>query len=209
MNFRLPAFALLTVLLALPHAYGQMSGASYLETINQAPTTLTLNSSSSVVDLETPPTLSAVVSYPRSGQTTGNVTFTVENGSAVVATGTAPVNLTGVATWISLPPKWHVHDLCGLQWGFKSSGQHIAVYLPDRPRPPRISASRSHHSPLPRVSRQLRRSRSRRSMASTARSHSPVPHRPPRWIAVCRRLFSRCRLPHPRQPLQFLPAVSH
>ncbi len=99
MNFRLPAFALLTVLLALPHAYGQMSGASYLENINQAPTTLTVNSSSSVVDRETPLTLSAVVSYPRSGQTTGNVTFTVENGSAVVATSTAPVNLTGTATW--------------------------------------------------------------------------------------------------------------
>jgi large repetitive protein len=99
MNFRFPAFALLTVLFALPHAYGQMSGASYLETINQSPTTLTLNSSSSVVDLETPLRLSAVVSYPRSGQTTGSVTFTVENGSAVVAANTAPVNLTGLATW--------------------------------------------------------------------------------------------------------------
>jgi hypothetical protein len=99
MNFRLSAFALLTVLLVLPHAYGQMSGASYLENINQAPTTLTVNSSSSVVDQETPLTLSAVVSYPKSGQTTGNVTFTVENGSAVVATSTAPVNLTGTATW--------------------------------------------------------------------------------------------------------------
>ena len=104
MNFRLPAFALLTVLLALPHAYGQMSGASYVETIDQAPTTLTLNSSSSVVALETPPLLSAVVSYPKSGQTAGNVTFTVENGSTVVATNTAPVDLTGVATWSpSLP----------------------------------------------------------------------------------------------------------
>jgi hypothetical protein len=104
MNFRLPAFALLTFLLALSHAYGQMSGASYLETISQAPTSVTLNSSSSVVALESPPTLSAVVSFPNSGQTTGNVTFTVENGSAVVATGTAPVNLTGVATWTpSLP----------------------------------------------------------------------------------------------------------
>ena len=104
MNFRLPAFALLTFLLALSHAYGQMSGASYLETISQAPTSVTLNSSSSVVALETPPTLSAVVSFPNSGQTTGNVIFTVENGSAVVATGTAPVNLTGLATWSpSLP----------------------------------------------------------------------------------------------------------
>jgi large repetitive protein len=104
MNIRLPALALLSVLLALPHAYGQMSGASYLENINQAPTTLTLNSSSSVVDLETPPMLSAVVSYPKSGQTAGSVTFTVENGSTVVATNTAPVNLTGVATWApSLP----------------------------------------------------------------------------------------------------------
>ena len=98
MKFRLPAFALLTVLLALPHAYGQMSGASYLETIDQAPTTLALSSSSSVVDLETPLTLSAVVSYPQSGQISGSVTFTVENGSSVVATSTAPVNLTGVAT---------------------------------------------------------------------------------------------------------------
>jgi hypothetical protein len=81
-----------------------MSGASYLETISQAPTSVTLNSSSSVVALETPPTLSAVVSFPNSGQTTGNVIFTVENGSAVVATGTAPVNLTGLATWSpSLP----------------------------------------------------------------------------------------------------------
>jgi hypothetical protein len=104
MNFRLPAFALLTVLLLLPHAYGQMSGASYLESINRAPTTLTLNSSPSVANLETPLTLSAVVSYPSSGQTTGNVTFTVESGSAVVATSTAPVNLTGVATWSSSLP---------------------------------------------------------------------------------------------------------
>ena len=104
MNFRLPAFALLTVLLALPHAYGQISGASYVETIDQAPTTLALNSSSSVVALETPPLLSAAVSYPKSGQTAGGVTFTVENGSAVVATNTAPVDLTGVATWSpSLP----------------------------------------------------------------------------------------------------------
>jgi len=99
MNFRLPALALLTVLLVLPHTYGQMSGASYLENINQAPTTLTIKTSSSVADLGTPLTLSAVVSYPRSGQTTGNVTFTVENGSAVVATSTAPVNFTGTATW--------------------------------------------------------------------------------------------------------------
>jgi large repetitive protein len=104
MNFRLPALALLTVLLALPHAYGQVSGASYLEAINQAPTTLILNSSSSVVDLETPPMLSAVVSYPKSGQTTGSVTFTVENGSTVVATSSTPVDLTGTATWSpSLP----------------------------------------------------------------------------------------------------------
>jgi hypothetical protein len=81
-----------------------MSGASYVETIDQAPTTLTLNSSSSVVDLETPPLLSAVVSYPKSGQTAGSVSFTVENGSTVVATNTAPVDLTGVATWSpSLP----------------------------------------------------------------------------------------------------------
>jgi hypothetical protein len=82
-----------------------MSGAwSYLQNIDQSPTTLTLNSSSSVTGLESPLTLSALVSYPRSGQTTGNVTFTVVNGSAVVATGTAPVNLTGVATWSpSLP----------------------------------------------------------------------------------------------------------
>jgi hypothetical protein len=81
-----------------------MSGASYLETIDQAPTTLALRSSSSVVDLETPLTLSAVVSYPQSGQITGIVTFTVENGSSVVATSTAQVNLTGVATWSpSLP----------------------------------------------------------------------------------------------------------
>jgi hypothetical protein len=81
-----------------------MSGASYLEIIDQAPTTLTLNSSSSVADLETPPLLSAVVSYPKSGQTAGSVTFTVENGSAVVATNTAPVDLTGTATWSpSLP----------------------------------------------------------------------------------------------------------
>jgi hypothetical protein len=104
MNFRLSAFALLTVLLVLPHAYGQMSGASYLESINRAPTTLTLNSSSSIANLETPLTLSAVVSYPSSGQTTGNVTFTVESGSAVVATSTAPVNLTGVATLSSSLP---------------------------------------------------------------------------------------------------------
>jgi len=91
-------------MLVLPHAYGQMSGASYLESINRAPTTLTLNSSPSVANLETPLTLSAVVSYPSSGQTTGNVTFTVENGNTVVATSTAPVNLTGVATWSSSLP---------------------------------------------------------------------------------------------------------
>jgi hypothetical protein len=104
MNFRLPALALLTVLLTLSHADGQMSGASYLEIINQSPTTLALNSSSSVVALETPPTLSAMVSFPMNGQITGNVTFTVEKGSAVVATGTAQVNLSGVATWSpSLP----------------------------------------------------------------------------------------------------------
>ncbi len=104
MNFRLPAFALLTFLLALSHAYGQASGASYQQSISQAPTALTINTSSSVVGLESPPTLSAVISFPSSGQTAGNVTFTVENGSTVVATGTAPVNLTGVATWTpSLP----------------------------------------------------------------------------------------------------------
>jgi large repetitive protein len=99
MNFRLPALALLTVLLSLPYAYGQTSAASYLENINQASTTLTLNSSSSVVGLEIPLTLSAVVSYPRGGQTTGNVTFTVENGSMVVASNTTPVSLTGEANW--------------------------------------------------------------------------------------------------------------
>ena len=104
MNFRLSAFALLTFLLAISQAYGQASGASYQQSISQAATALTVNSSSSVVGLESPPTLSAVISFPSSGQTTGNVTFTVENGSTVIATGTAPVNLTGVATWTpSLP----------------------------------------------------------------------------------------------------------
>ena len=104
MNFRLSAFALLTFLLAILQAYGQASGASYQQSISQAATALTVNSSSSVVGLESPPTLSAVISFPNSGQTTGNVTFTVENGSTVIATGTAPVNLTGVATWTpSLP----------------------------------------------------------------------------------------------------------
>jgi hypothetical protein len=104
MNFRLSALALLTFLLALSHAYGQASGGSYQENISQAPTSVTLNSSSSVVGLESPPTLSAAIAFPSSGETTGNVTFTVENGSSVIATGTAPVNLTGVATWTpSLP----------------------------------------------------------------------------------------------------------
>ena len=100
MNCRLPAFALLTLLLALSQAYGQAGGASYQQSISQAPTALTLNTSSSVVGLESPPTLSAVVAFPASGQTTGNVTFTVESGNTVVATGTAPVSLTGVATWV-------------------------------------------------------------------------------------------------------------
>lgn len=100
MNCRLPAFAIFTLLLALSQAYGQASGASYQQSISQAPTALTLNTSSSVVGLESPPTLSAVVAYPASGQTTGSVTFTVESGSTVVATGSAPVNLTGVATWV-------------------------------------------------------------------------------------------------------------
>jgi len=104
MNFRLSAFALLTFLLAISQAYGQASGASYQQSISQAATALTVNSSSSVVGLESPPTLSAVISFPNSGQTTGNVTFTAENGSTVIATGTAPVNLSGVATWSpSLP----------------------------------------------------------------------------------------------------------
>jgi hypothetical protein len=104
MNLKLPALALLSVLLSAPIVHGQMSGATYLERIDQSPTSVTLNSSSSVVGLIDPLTVSAFVSYPKSGQTTGNVTFTVVNGSAVVATGTAPVNLTGVATWSpSLP----------------------------------------------------------------------------------------------------------
>jgi len=104
MNLKLPALALLSVLLSAPIVHGQMSGATYLERIDQSPTSVTLNSSSSVVGLVDPLTVSAFVSYPKSGQTTGNVTFTVVNGSAVVATGTAPVNLTGVATWSpSLP----------------------------------------------------------------------------------------------------------
>jgi hypothetical protein len=104
MNFRPSAFALLTLLLALSQAYGQGSGASYQQSISQAATALSVTSSSSVVGLESPPTLSAVIAFPSSGQTSGNVTFTVETGSTVVATGTAPVNLTGVATWTpSLP----------------------------------------------------------------------------------------------------------
>jgi hypothetical protein len=88
------------LLLALSPAYGQASGASYQQSISQAPTALMLNTSSSVVGLESPPTLSAVVAFPASGQTTGSVTFTVESGGTVVATGTTPVNLTGVATWV-------------------------------------------------------------------------------------------------------------
>ena len=64
MNFRLPAFALLTFLLALSQAYGQASGASYQQSISQAATALTVNSSSSVVGLESPPTLSAVIPSP-------------------------------------------------------------------------------------------------------------------------------------------------
>jgi len=99
MNFRLSALALLTVLLSLPYAYGQTSVTSYLENVNQASTTIAINSSSSVVGLEIPPTLSAVVSYPKSGLTTGNVTFIVENGSTAVATNTVPVNLMGEASW--------------------------------------------------------------------------------------------------------------
>jgi len=103
MNSRLPAFALLTLLLALS-AHGQASDASYQQSVSQAPTSLTISTSSSVVGLESPPTLTAAVAYPATGQTTGNVTFTVESGSAVVATGTVGVNLTGLASWVpSLP----------------------------------------------------------------------------------------------------------
>jgi Bacterial Ig-like domain (group 3) len=104
MNSRLPALALLMVLLSLSHAYGQASVASYFETINQAPTTLSLNSSAPVAGLQGPLTLSAVVSYPQSGRIAGNVTFTAESGGTVVATGTVPVGLSGVAAWSpSLP----------------------------------------------------------------------------------------------------------
>ncbi len=95
MNSRLPAFALLTLLLALSHAHGQASDASYQQSVSQAPTSLTISTSSSVVGLESPPTLTAAVAYPATGQATGNVTFTVESGSTVVATGTVGVNLTG------------------------------------------------------------------------------------------------------------------
>lgn len=105
MNFRLPAVALITILFALQYVHGQRSGAaSYQQNINQCPTTLLLNSSSSIAGLEDPLTLSAVVSYPKGGQAAGNVTFTVEKGSTVVASGTTPVDITGVATWSpSLP----------------------------------------------------------------------------------------------------------
>jgi len=104
MNSRLPAFALLTLLLALSHAHGQASDASYQQSVSPASTSLTISTSSSVVGLESPPTLTAAVAYPATGQTTGNVTFTVESGSTVVATGTVGVNLTGLASWVpSLP----------------------------------------------------------------------------------------------------------
>ena len=104
MNCRLPAFALLTLLLALSHAHGQASDASYQQSVSLAPTSVTISTSSSVVRLESPPTLTAAVAYPASGQANGKVTFTVESGSTVVATGTVGVNLTGQASWIpSLP----------------------------------------------------------------------------------------------------------
>jgi hypothetical protein len=76
---------------------------SYVQTIKQAATSTTLNSSSSVVGPTDPLTLTAVLSYPTSGQATGNVTFTVDNGSTPVGNYTAPV-LNGVATLGTLLP---------------------------------------------------------------------------------------------------------
>ena len=46
MNLRLSAFALLTFLLAISQAHGQASDASYQQSISQAPTSLTINTSS-------------------------------------------------------------------------------------------------------------------------------------------------------------------
>ena len=195
MNFRLPAFALLTVLLALPHAYGQMSGASYLETIDQAPTTLTLNSSSSVVGLETPPhAVSGGLLSQKWPDNRQRDLYRGERKHCGCHQHRASQSH-GRGDLVSLPPDWRrsrsLRSTVGTQI-FWAAHRRLS------PRPssaPRISVSRSRHFPLPRGRRQLRRSRSRRSMASTARSHSVVPHRPPRWIAVCRRPFSLCRLP--------------
>ena len=101
------ALALITLIWAVPHAVGQTagtpSGLSYVQTIKRAATSTTLNSSSSVVGPTDPLTLTAVVSYPISGQATGNVTFTVDNGSTSVGNYTAPV-LNGVATLATLLP---------------------------------------------------------------------------------------------------------
>jgi hypothetical protein len=101
------ALALITLIWAVPHAVGQTagtpSGLSYVQTIKRAATSTTLNSSSSVVGPTDPLTLTAVLSYPTSGQATGNVTFAVDNGSTPVGNYTAPV-LNGVATLATLLP---------------------------------------------------------------------------------------------------------
>ena len=101
------ALALITLIWAVPQAVGQTvgapSGLSYVQTIKRAATSTTLNSSSSVVGPTDPLTLTAALSYPTSGQATGNVTFTVDNGSTPVVNYTAPV-LNGVATLGTLLP---------------------------------------------------------------------------------------------------------
>ncbi len=101
------ALALITLIWAVPQAVGQTvgapSGLSYVQTIERAATSTTLNSSSSVVGPTDPLTLTAALSYPTSGQATGNVTFTVDNGSTPVVNYTAPV-LNGVATLGTLLP---------------------------------------------------------------------------------------------------------
>ncbi len=140
MNFRLSALALLTVLLSLPYACGQTSVASYLENIDRALTTVALSSSSSVVGLGIPLTLSAVVSYPRSGQTTGNVTFTVENGSTAIATSTVPINLMGEASWSPALPSGTFTIFAVYSGDSNLLGSTSPAISQYRPRPPGFHA---------------------------------------------------------------------
>lgn len=99
MMFRRCLTAILFLLACSLTVLGQVTSSTYAEQINPAPSDLALTSDAPIYTLGQAPVLTARLDYPKAGQPSGNVTFTVTDGEKKVATSIVAVDLKGVTTW--------------------------------------------------------------------------------------------------------------